>query len=295
MKLSLGPILYFWPQRKVLDFYRRVADSPVDIVYLGETVCPKRRECRLENYISLAHELREAGKQVVLSSMTLIESPADLRELNHYCDNGEFLVEANDMGAVALLQERGLPFVAGNTLNCYNQHTLQQLLQWGMQRWVIPVELPLRWLNTMLDAELVRDQRDQFSTEIFAFGYVPLAWSARCFTARSEGRAKDQCELCCIQYPQGREIKSQEGETLFRLNGIQTQSGFRYNLINDIPQLASVIDVLRISPQEEDTFTWLANFRQQLEAPRHFELRAPDCNGFFHEQAGKELIVASTG
>lgn len=279
----------------MLDFYRRVADSPVDIVYLGETVCPKRRECRLENYISLAHELREAGKQVVLSSMTLIESPADLRELNRYCDNGEFLVEANDMGAVALLHERGLPFVAGNTLNCYNQHTLRQLLQWGMQRWVVPVELPLRWINNTLEAEPLRDQRDQFTTEIFAFGYIPLAWSARCFTARSEGRAKDQCELCCINYPQGREIKSQEGETLFRLNGIQTQSGFRYNLINDVPQLAPAIDVLRISPQEEDAFTWLANFRKQLEAPQRFELTAPDCNGFFHEQAGKELIVASTG
>ena len=52
--------------------------------------------------------------------MTLLESPADLRELNRYCDNGEFLIEANDMGAVGLLNERGLPF-------CGRQYT--QLLQ----------------------------------------------------------------------------------------------------------------------------------------------------------------------
>lgn len=293
MKLSLGPLLYFWPQQQVRDFYRRVAGTSVDIVYLGETVCPKRRELKLDDYVRIAHELREAGKEVVISSMTLIESPADLRELNRYCDNGEFWVEANDMGAVALLQERGLPFVAGNTLNLYNPWSLQQLLDWGMQRWVVPVELPLRWLQATLGHEAIADSRAEFSSEILAFGHLPLAWSARCFTARSEGRAKDQCELCCINYPQGRSIKSQEGETLFRLNGIQTQSGFRYNLINDIAALQGTLDILRLSPEGEDTFTWIDNFRQQLISPRVFPLQSPDCNGFWHEQAGKDLIIAS--
>ncbi|MBI3574661.1 MAG: U32 family peptidase, partial [Gammaproteobacteria bacterium] len=36
MRLSLGPILYFWDRDAVFDFYARVADAPVDIVYLGE-------------------------------------------------------------------------------------------------------------------------------------------------------------------------------------------------------------------------------------------------------------------
>lgn len=294
MKFSLGPILYFWDKQKVVDFYRAAAESSVDIIYLGETVCAKRRELRLEDYIAIAHQLREAGKEVVLSSMTLLESPADLRELNHYCDNGEFLIEANDMGAVALLQERGLPFVAGNSLNCYNQHSLRYLMQMGMQRWVVPVELPLRWIKTLLGSDEIADVRECISSELLAFGQLPLAWSARCFSARAEGKSKDQCELCCKKYPAGRAVTSQEGEVLFTLNGIQTQSGYRYNLINDLAELQNTIDVIRLSPQPDDTFLWLERFQQQFFNPTIFPLQKPDCNGFWHAQAGKELIIASS-
>ena len=46
MKLSLGPLQYFWPRERTLAFYREAIHWPVDIVYLGETVCSKRRELR---------------------------------------------------------------------------------------------------------------------------------------------------------------------------------------------------------------------------------------------------------
>ena len=46
MKLSLGPIQYFWDRERVFDFYRRIAEAPVDIVYLGESVCSKGVNCR---------------------------------------------------------------------------------------------------------------------------------------------------------------------------------------------------------------------------------------------------------
>src|SRR5690554_355404 len=128
MKFSLGPILYFWPQQKVEAFYKEAAESSVDIVYLGETVCAKRRELRLADYLRIAHQLREAGKEVVLSTMTLLESPADLRELRRYCDNGEFMIEANDFGAIGLLQEQGLLFATGAAINCYNHHSLRRLV-----------------------------------------------------------------------------------------------------------------------------------------------------------------------
>jgi collagenase-like PrtC family protease len=168
-------------------------------------------------------------------------------------------------------------------------------MKMGMQRWVVPVELPLRWINSMLESSEINDVRECFTTELFAFGHLPLAWSARCFSARAEGKSKDQCDLCCKKYPTGRAVTSQEGETLFTLNGIQTQSGYRHNLINDLQGLQNTIDIIRLSPQENDTFLWLERFQQQLHNPTTFPLQKPDCNGFWHDQAGKELIIASSG
>jgi collagenase-like PrtC family protease len=286
MKFSLGPILYFWPKQKVLAFYNAAAESSVDVIYLGETVCSKRRELRLADYLAIAHQLREAGKEVVLSTMTLLESPADLRELRRYCDNGEFLVEANDFGAIGLLQEQGLPFTAGAAINCYNHHSLRRLVAMGMQRWLMPVELSQEWLEAILMQPEIQDVRDCFEVEVFSFGHLPLAWSARCFTARSEDRPKDECQLCCINYPQGRVVNNQEGERLFLLNGIQTQSGDRYNLINSVHTMTGLVDVVRLSPQPEGTLEWLERFRLRYQDGVTTTLAENDCNGYWHRLAG---------
>lgn len=286
MKFSLGPVQYFWPKAQMQQFYQDAADSSVDIVYLGETVCSKRRELKFEDYMAIGHMLRDAGKQVCLSSMTLYEAPNELRELRKYIDNGEFSVEANDVGAIAMLQEKALPFVAGAAINCYNQHSLRRLVGMGLTRWVMPVELSQHWLDTLLSQSVIQDIRDCFETEVFAFGHLPLAWSGRCFTARSENRAKDQCELCCIKYPQGREVASQDGTSVFVLNGIQTQSGYCYNLINQLPTMQGMVDVVRLSPQVTGTFAWLEKFKANLNGNAPQALSKTDSNGYWLSLAG---------
>lgn len=286
MKFSLGAIQYYWPKNVVARFYDDVAASDIDIVYLGETVCSKRRELNLKDYLDIAFKLRESGKQVCLSTMTLLESPALLREMARYVDNGEFVIEANDIGAVQLAHERNLPFVAGPAINCYNQHTLKYLVNSGLKRWVMPVELSRDWLKTLLEQEIIRDIRSCFETEVFAFGHMPLAWSARCFTARSEDRQKDQCELCCIKYPKGREVHSQDGKQVFVLNGIQTQSGQRYNLINDLPGMHRLVDIVRLSPEPEGTLEWLKRFRENINGKHPVKLAEGDSNGYWNRLAG---------
>lgn len=77
--ISLGPLLYYWPRQHTLDFYAKVAASPVDIVYVGETVCSRRHELRTDDWLALAAMLRDAGKSVVLSTRTLIETSAEAR------------------------------------------------------------------------------------------------------------------------------------------------------------------------------------------------------------------------
>ena len=81
MKLSLGPILYFWTKEQILRFYDEVAESPIDIIYLGETVCSKRRSLNYQDWLDVAEKLRDKGKEVVLSTMTLLEAESDLKTL----------------------------------------------------------------------------------------------------------------------------------------------------------------------------------------------------------------------
>ena len=74
-RLSLGPVPYFWPRETLLEFYDGIARTPVDIVYLGETVCSKRRPLKSGEWLELAATLQAAGKEVVLSGLTLLEYP----------------------------------------------------------------------------------------------------------------------------------------------------------------------------------------------------------------------------
>jgi collagenase-like PrtC family protease len=72
MKISLGPLQYYWARDTVFAFYQSVATMPVDIVYVGEAVCSRRKELRLTDWLDVAQMLRDAGKEVVLSTQVLI-------------------------------------------------------------------------------------------------------------------------------------------------------------------------------------------------------------------------------
>ncbi|MEI6894121.1 MAG: U32 family peptidase [Colwellia sp.] len=292
MKFSLGPSVFFWPKNDVLDFYQQAKKSSADIIYLGETVCSKRRELKAKDWLGLAQEVaKDTNKQVVISTMTLLESPAEIQVLKRLCANGEFLVEANDLSAVQIMHDLKMPFVAGPAINCYNLSTLKVLLKQGMSRWLMPVELSGDWLRILLNEASDAGIRDQFECEVFSWGYLPLAYSARCFTARSEDKAKDDCQYCCIKYPQGRMMNSREGEKVFVLNGIQTLSGYQYNLINEMPILKEMgVDIARISADSTDAFNQLDNFREQLVQPLKKVLDGVvECNGFWHKIAGMSV------
>jgi len=286
MKLSLGPVLFYWDRQHTLDFYADMAGMPLDVIYLGETVCSKRRDMGLDDWLGLARELKQQSTaQLVLSGLALVEAASELSSLRRLCENGELLVEANDVGAVQYLSERGLPFVGGPALNLYNGHALAELVSSGMRRWVPPVEI---------SGTMIRDARAQLSQlgvampeiEIFAYGHLPLAYSARCFTARAENRPKDDCQFCCQNYPEGIPLLSQEGEALFTINGIQTLSASVSNLLADYPALVdSGAELLRLSPRASG----MIEVVQAFDAVRNGglpPLAVDGCNGYWHGQPG---------
>ena len=62
MKTSLGPLQYCWEKEKVNAFYEQAAQSNIPLIYLGETVCSRRRQLKFSDYFALAQMRRESGK-----------------------------------------------------------------------------------------------------------------------------------------------------------------------------------------------------------------------------------------
>lgn len=293
MKISAGPILYYWTQQKLRDFYRQLENLPVDIVYLGETVCPKRREILPQQWVELGRELAAHGKEVVLSTLTLLECRADLAQVKKMVNNGEFLVEANDMAGVQLLIDNKLPIITGPAVNIYNHETLRALYRKGLRRWVMPVELGRDSLASIIRRA---DLGDAVETEVFASGKIPLAYSARCYTARAYNLPKDNCQLKCINHPSGIVMENQQDKELFVLNGIQTMSGYEYNLIHELETMRSIgVDVVRISPEPDSFIPRVQAMHQAIKGQAVLDqslLASDQCDGYWFGRPGMESCYA---
>jgi collagenase-like PrtC family protease len=293
LKLALGPVLYYWPRDTMMTFYEMVAASAVDIVYLGETVCSRRHELRVPDWLALADMLAAAGKEVVLSTQALLESGADLGTLRKLTGNGRHAVEANDIGAVHCAAGT-LPFVAGPHLNLYNEDSAALMAGLGARRWVAPLEMGRDGVALMHKARPAG-----LETEVFAYGRMPLAFSARCFTARQRNLGKDNCQFSCLEHPDGLMLRTRDAEGFLVLNGTQIQSHLVYNLLGQLGDMAAMgVDVARISPQAVDTGAVISLFDAVRSgdldanlAQEHLDplMPASGCNGYWFGRPGMEL------
>lgn len=254
--LTVGPLLYWWPRAEVLSFYAKVAEGPADAVVLGELVCSRRNELKFEDWLALARDLRSAGKAVVLATQALVAGEAELRQVRRIAEQDEFAVEAGDASALAVLAHAHAvrptrpPFVIGPHVNVYNRVALEQLAPLGAGRWVPPVELALDALaHVNPAADRVAGAAGPIETEVFAFGRLPLAFSARCFTARHHRLKKDECDFRCRGDADGLLLATGEGHPFLALNGIQTQSAALHCLLGAGGTLAAAgVDRVRLSP-----------------------------------------------
>ena len=249
--ITVGPVLYYWPRARLMDFYAAIADSAADTVVLGEVVCARRRDVRLDDWLALARELEQAGKRVVLATQALVETQADLRLIERIGLESGLPLEVGDVSALALLQGKA-PLVLGPHVNIYSRAALVEHAGLGAFRWVPPVELPLdavAHINPPVD-RVPGSGGQAIETEVWAFGRLPLSFSARCFTARHVGAPKDQCGYPCGEDPDGRLVSSSEGQPFLVLNGTQTQSAALQCLLPHRRALSAAgASRVRLSPQ----------------------------------------------
>jgi collagenase-like PrtC family protease len=139
-------------------------------------------------------------------------------------------------------------------------------------------------------------------TEVFAYGRMPLAFSARCFTARHCNLPKDDCQFSCLAHPDGLMMKTREAEEFLVLNGTQTQSARVYNLVDSLGSMRALgVDVVRLSPQSQRMPEVIAVFRDAVngalapaEALQRLQplMPAQGCNGYWHGQPGLDQVQA---
>jgi collagenase-like PrtC family protease len=149
-------------------------------------------------------------------------------------------------------------------------------------------------------AAILAEKPAGIATEVFAYGRLPLAFSARCFTARHYDLPKDDCRFCCLEHPEGLELATRDREPFLVLNGIQTQSYRVLNLVDAVPDMRALgVDALRLSPQAARMDEVIAAFdaarrgaaRGDVAALLAPALPAPACNGYWHGEPGIDYVT----
>ncbi|MDQ8698259.1 U32 family peptidase [Hyphomicrobium sp. LHD-15] len=294
ISLTLGPVLFNWSIDRWSDFYARIADeAPIDIVYIGEVVCSKRQPFFSGMLPDVIERLERGGKSVILSSLALPTLERELRYCAALADASQ-MVEVNDVSMIPYLD--GRPHAIGPFINVYNEATALFLADGGARRIVLPPELPMPSIAAIAAAAPETD------IEVWAFGRIPLAVSARCYHARLHGRTKDSCQFVCENDPDGLRVDTLDDEKFLAINGVQTLSHSYCNLICETRQLRDIgVSALRLSPQTCDMVAVSRVFRDVLDdhcdpehALRLLRTIAPDTafsNGFVHNTDGALYVM----
>jgi len=287
MTLTLGPVLFNWSPEEWRDFYFRIAaEAPIDLVVVGEIVCSKREPFFTPHLPDVIARLEEAGKSVVLASPILVMNKRERTAVNSLFEAG-YKIEANDMTALHLLGNKA--FTVGPFINVYNEASRTYLERLGAERISLPGELPITSIAAIA-------RRSRVPIEVFAFGRMPLAISARCYHARAEGLTKDSCRFVCDEDPDGMQVNTLDNQAFLAANGVQTLSYSYHNAITDLDALAIAgVSALRLSPHSCDMVEVANLFRRTLdgvmqahEASAALEalVNGPFSNGFLYGTEG---------
>ena len=236
--------------------------------------------------------LQRGGKEVVLSTLALVMNEREVQQMHDIAQMPDILIEANDISVVRLLSNK--PHMIGPYINTYNEGTLSYFADKGAKRIALPWELPMSSITKLGTA------RTKVEIEVQVFGRIPLAISARCYSARAHGLHKDGCRYVCGEHQDGMDVETLDETSFLAVNGLQTLSSHYTELSDHISQMQDVgVSGFRLSPHGLDMTKVSDLYRQVLahktspeELRNHLnEMHFPMvfADGFLHGVPGAEF------
>ncbi|RCK48032.1 U32 family peptidase [Thalassospira profundimaris] len=292
-RLIMGPVLFHWDENRKRDFYAQIADeTDIDTVHVGEVVCAKRMPFFDKHLPDVIERLQRAGKEVVLSTLALVMNSRESALINEITQMPDLLIEANDISAAGLLADR--PHVIGPYINIYNESTFSYFESRAAKRISLPWELPLSSISQLCET------RKSAEIEVQVFGRMPLAISARCYSARAQGLHKDGCRYVCGEQLDGMEVATLDDAPFLAVNGLQTLSNHYVELSDNIGELQDAgVSAFRLSPHSLDMMEVAQLYRQLLDRKidagelrrnlQEMPLQMAFSDGFLHGLPGAEL------
>ena len=293
MKISLGPIPYLWGPETQLKFYREVAKSPIEDIFLGEVICSRRSGLHKTVQSDIVSLLEDSGKKVYLSTLGLITNDIELESQKEIIKTG-YTIEANDFSIVKLCHEARKDFIIGPYISVYNRPSLEFLRGLGAKRVVLLPEITFSSLSHMI-------KDIGIESEILAFGKPHLAFSWRCYTARMHNLTKEACQQVCYKYPGGCAVSTIDNRPIYSINGTEIMGTMNISLLEQLDIIKEAgITHIRITPQEEGTGDIASVFSRviegRIEKKEALELLKKIAgsvfsNGWFFGEAGWKYIV----
>ena len=201
MSIIIDSTPFHWDRASTLAFYDNAAELAADTFVLGDTLCAANSVLSWEEWQTIGNQLKQAGKQVIYSTMAFHKAHMSVAKLHKLIVNGDTPLEiASNFMLLMRRDSRAITaFCTAREMDVTNEYRCQQLMNSGAM--FIPI-------HTSADIKQVQKSIDRLSNytcvnfDVMVHGDLSLENLPECqFNPDDSG--KEAHEMLC---PAGKEV-----------------------------------------------------------------------------------------
>ena len=201
MPIIIDSTPFHWDKATTLAFYESATELAADTFVLGDTLCAANSVLSWEEWQAIGAKLKQAGKQVIYSTMAFHKANMSVAKLHKLIVNGDTPLEiASNFMLLMRRDSRAISaFCTAREMDITNEYRCQQLMNSGAM--FIPI-------HTAADIKQVQQQIDKLSSytcvnfDVMVHGDLSLENLPECqFNPDDSG--KDAHQMVC---PAGKEV-----------------------------------------------------------------------------------------